>query len=123
MNRFAQIVRRALILTWDTDALVTPEQGEPFHVEGIFNNPRTDIETKARRGETNVGSVFQERSPVLTVDSKHCEGISKKWTIKINDRVYFVARWHDDGMGLTELWLAENQEGAGNGNGLPWAQQ
>lgn len=118
LNRFTE---RAFSMVADTTGTMIPPDGEPFDVDGIFNNAMVEVEAGKRGTAQSGGLTLNRRRPIFTVPTSACVGVSRKWHVEIDGVRYYVADDYPDGQGFTALYLAngegrpDDEEGGGDG--------
>ena len=119
LNRFTE---RAFSMVADTIGRMIPPEGEPYDLDGIFDNAVIEAEAGKRGTAQSGGLTLNRRRPIFTVPSSRCVGVSNLWRVEIDGASYYVADHHPDGKGFMTLWLANSDsepapEGGSDGPG------
>lgn len=69
---------------------------------GIYDNPEGESLVRGRGG----GLTLTRREHSLQVLTEEVPTLSKAWTFTLDGAVYFPAKWHPDGDGMTRIYLS-----------------
>lgn len=108
-----------MIICKDATARVVPDAGEPFDVDGIFDNAEIDFDHK-REGSNGAGGLkYKNRQPVFTTADRRVKEINKAWLLTIKGVIYYCPKSYFDGAGWATLWLAPSVEPVPPAPGAP----